>query len=156
MYKILSYASCNISTIISFSVVFTLMVITIIIMKLFIDGEIYKDVHGCWPISFYFGDTNGCKRLIYDSVKSDHFHDTGNAEGFKTISNIPILPFHYDFTEVVLLVIKNLIKNLIKLMNMIFYEITSLGIYILEINESIKSFIYQFAKEKLSFIYIYS
>ena len=138
MYKTLSYASCNMSTIISFSIVFSLMVMTIIIMKLFIDGEIYKDQHGCWPISMYFGEVNGCKRLIYDTV---------NVDGFKTMNNTNMIQESFNFIYVV---IKIFIENIKWILN----GFRLFGMYIVEMNEFIKSYIYQFAKEKVSFIYI--
>ena len=48
--KNLSYLNCNIDTIILFCIIFPIMSFTIIIMKLFVIGEIYKERHGCWPI----------------------------------------------------------------------------------------------------------
>ena len=69
--KNLSYLNCNIDTIILFCIIFPIMSFTIIIMKLFVIGEIYKERHGCWPISYYFGEKNGCQRMIYQNVESN-------------------------------------------------------------------------------------
>jgi hypothetical protein len=146
MNKILSYGSCNFGTIISFCIVFSLMLITIIVMKLFIDGEIYNDKHGCWPISFYFGEVNGCKRMIYDTINTDGFQtmtkDTTNGNSVNT---------EFSYLSIINMIIISILKYLKLFMN----EITLFGLYIVETNDLIKSYIYQFVKEKVSFIYIY-
>ena len=67
--KNLSYSNCNIDTIILFWIIFPTMFFTIIIIKLFVIGEIYKERHGCWPISYYFGEKSGCQRMIYQNIE---------------------------------------------------------------------------------------
>ena len=78
--KTLSYFNCNIDTIILFSIVLPTMILVILLMKLFIIGEIYKNRHGCWPISYYFGEKSGCQRMIYQTI------DT-NIENFELQNN---------------------------------------------------------------------
>lgn len=140
MYKTLSYASCNMSTIILFSVISTLMVITIIIMKLFIDGEIFNDAHGCLPISFYFGQSNGCKRLIYNTIDQDGFQTITPQVDKNDNIIFDISYFIFNFFR----------KNIINIFN----EIILFGKFIVETNDILKSVIYKFGKEKVSFIYI--
>ena len=68
--KNLSYLTCNVDTIIMFSFILPVMIFTLILMKLFILGEIYKDRHGCWPISYYFGERSGCQRMIDQKIEN--------------------------------------------------------------------------------------
>lgn len=85
MNIILSYVSCNKGSLISLTFILPFMIIAIMIMKLFVDGEIYKDRYGCWPISFYFGETNGCRRIIYKNVNASI--DKAVSETFENRNN---------------------------------------------------------------------
>jgi hypothetical protein len=64
-----------------------IMILTIIIMKLFVVGEMYKEQHGCWPISYYFGEINGCRRTIYE-----------NVDGFENIKTLDFIRNKFDFS----------------------------------------------------------
>lgn len=92
--KMVNYITCNIDSIIVTSIVIFIMICTIIIIKLFIDGEIYHKTHGCWPISFYFGDSDGCKRKIYKDIKTEISRtemsntEMSNTENFQTFSSL--------------------------------------------------------------------
>lgn len=66
----LSYAKCNLDSILCFTVIVPAMIVTIFIIKLFVDSDIYKDKRICSPISFFFGETNGCKRMIHNDATS--------------------------------------------------------------------------------------
>ena len=66
----LTYASCNLGTILSFIIIVPTMVATILIIKLFVDSDIFKDRHKCSPVSFFFGETSGCRRMIHKDATS--------------------------------------------------------------------------------------
>ena len=66
----LSYASCNLDSILCFVVIVPSMIVTIIIIKLFVDSDIFKDRRICSPMSFFFGETSGCKRMIHKDATS--------------------------------------------------------------------------------------
>ena len=68
--KNLNYFNCNIDIIILLCIILPTMFFTIILMKLFILGEIYKDRHNCWPVSYYFGERKGCQRTINETVET--------------------------------------------------------------------------------------
>jgi hypothetical protein len=102
-------------------------------MKLFIDGEKFKDKHGCWPTSFFFGEVKGCKRLIYETVNRDGFENINEKTIFNTFCTITILAVDY-------------FKTIFTLFNI---EIVSLGLRLVEINNFILLFIYNFIQEKI-------
>lgn len=85
--KILNYRTCNLDSIVATSIVILVMFCTIIIIKLFIDGERYHQSHGCWPISFYFGDKDGCKRKIYKNIEETSKNITSKTENFQTLTS---------------------------------------------------------------------
>lgn len=85
--KNLNYFHCNIDIIILLCIILPTMFFTIMLMKLFILGEIYKHHHRCWPISYYFGEKKGCQRTINQS-----------AETIK--ENFSSSRFHYSFEKI--------------------------------------------------------
>lgn len=125
--KVLSYLACNFSSLLSLCFIIPLMIFTIMIIKLFVDGEIYKDRHGCWPISFYFGEKDGCRRMIYK-----------NVDGFENIENT------IKESNVVTNVFQIICKFLQKIYNNWINELTFISNKIVELNKSIVLIIYDF------------
>lgn len=85
--KNLSFLSCNFSDILIFCIILPIMIFTIMIMKLFVVGELYKERNGCWPISYYFGEINGCRRTIDGFENKNIFDNVGSTLSSK-ISNV--------------------------------------------------------------------
>ena len=105
-------------------------------MKLFVDGEIYKDRHGCWPISFYFGETHGCRRIIYKNINNSHKK-----------SSKEIIHEHYENKNNG---IANFQKIIFKFFNILKYVNDVLN-KMIELNESTQKNIYIILKEKIKF-----
>lgn len=60
----LTYIGCTLDSFISFLIIFPLMIFVILVLKLFIYSELYKDSEQCYPILYYFGQKSGCKRAV--------------------------------------------------------------------------------------------
>ena len=71
--KVLSYNTCNFYSLICVLFILPMMVITIMITKLFVMSDINKVKRTCSPISYFFGETTGCKKLIYDNTNLENF-----------------------------------------------------------------------------------
>ena len=97
--KKLSYFNCNIDSIIMFSIILPIMICTLILMKLFILGEIYKDHHGCWPISYYFGERSGCQRIIYEKVKNHQENFESHVSSSTFLNKIKTIFFNMKTTN---------------------------------------------------------
>lgn len=50
-----------------------MMMVTIMVAKLFVTSDINKVRRSCSPISYFFGETTGCKKLIYDNTNLENF-----------------------------------------------------------------------------------
>ena len=113
--KSLSYFHCNKDIIFLLCIILPVMFFTLVLMKLFILGEIYKDRHGCWPISYYFGEKNGCQRTInknaevikenFDSLPSKTFYsfeiiNKTFSENIISCNNSILQFFFYFFSEI--------------------------------------------------------
>jgi hypothetical protein len=73
-------------------------------MKLFVIGEIHKDRNGCWPISYYFGDSIGCKKQIqknidgFEVLKTNNFSEIINSFSesvLETNETIKQISYHF-------------------------------------------------------------
>ena len=94
--KVLSYNTCNFYSLICVLFILPMMVITIMITKLFVISDINRVRRTCSPISYFFGETTGCKKLIYDNV------DT-NLENFEIKnSNIEVMDFIKSSSRIIL------------------------------------------------------
>lgn len=97
----LSYMSCNIDTIIAFVIIFPSMILCILVIKLFVIGEIHKDRNGCWPISYYFGDSIGCKKQIqknidgFEVLKSEDISKIITESILETNETIKQISYHF-------------------------------------------------------------
>lgn len=69
----LSYLTCNITSLVSSLVTISIMIITILVVKLFVVSDINKRDGQCYPLSYYFGEKRGCKDTIYKNVKIENF-----------------------------------------------------------------------------------
>ena len=76
--KVLSYNTCNFYSLICVLFILPMMVITIMITKLFVMSDINKVKRTCSPISYFFGETTGCKKLIYDNTNLENFEIKNN------------------------------------------------------------------------------
>ena len=76
--KVLSYNTCNFDSLVCVLFILPMMVVTIMITKLFVISDINKVRRTCSPISYFFGETTGCKKLIYDNTNLENF-DTKNS-----------------------------------------------------------------------------
>jgi hypothetical protein len=43
------------------------------VTKLFVTSDINKIRRSCSPISYFFGETTGCKKMIYDNTNLENF-----------------------------------------------------------------------------------
>ena len=94
--KVLSYNTCNFYSLICVLFILPMMVITIMITKLFVISDINRVRRTCSPISYFFGETTGCKKLIYDNV------DT-NLENFEIKNNnIEVMDFIISSSRIIL------------------------------------------------------
>ena len=82
----LSYTICNISSLICVVIIVPVMMVTIFLTKIFVISDINKILRQCSPISYYFGETVGCKKLIYDHAERENFE-----------SNIKTIPTKMGF-----------------------------------------------------------
>lgn len=72
----LSYIKCNMSSLICLLIIIPFMTITIFISKIFVISDMNKILRKCSPISYYFGETVGCKKLIYDNAVIENFESS--------------------------------------------------------------------------------
>ena len=71
--KVLSYNTCNFHSLICILVILPMMVVTVMVTKLFVTSDINKVRRSCSPISYFFGETTGCKKMIYDNTNLENF-----------------------------------------------------------------------------------
>lgn len=71
--KNLTYTSCNIYSLICLMIFLPTMIMTILITKLFVSSDINKLNKKCSPISYYFGETNGCNKMINENIYTETF-----------------------------------------------------------------------------------
>lgn len=71
--RILSYFTCNVTSLLCLSIILPTMVFSIIIIKMFVSSDIYKTKRICSPVSYYFGEKTGCRQLIKDSIYIENF-----------------------------------------------------------------------------------
>jgi hypothetical protein len=71
--KVLSYNTCNFYSLICLLFILPMMVVTIMVTKLFVTSDINKIRRSCSPISYFFGETTGCKKMIYDNTNLENF-----------------------------------------------------------------------------------
>ena len=94
--KVLSYNTCNFYSLVCLLFILPIMVVTIMISKLFVMSDINRVKRTCSPISYFFGETTGCKKLIYDNI------DT-NLENFEIKNNnIEVMGFIKSSSKVIL------------------------------------------------------
>ena len=115
--KNLNYFYCNIDIIILLCIILPTMFFTIIFMKLFILGEIYKHHHSCWPISYYFGEKKGCQRTINQSVETikENFDSLHSTRFHHSIAKI-----NKSFSENILFMNQSILKFLFHFFSEIF------------------------------------
>lgn len=74
-YIVLSYASCHFTTLLVGSIILVTMFFFLIIMKLFVDADSHRHNNSCLPTTFYFGEKDGCRRLIDNTVNETITND---------------------------------------------------------------------------------
>jgi hypothetical protein len=85
--RILSYVSCNLTSLICISIVLPTMVLSIAVIKLFVISDIYKRQRVCSPISYFFGEKNGCRQSIRESLHRENF-ETNQINSYEKMLEI--------------------------------------------------------------------
>lgn len=63
--KALGFFICSPDSIISFAIIFILMIFTVIVLQLLAYSDLYDKTEACMPILYYFGgNKDGCKQII--------------------------------------------------------------------------------------------
>jgi hypothetical protein len=95
--KVLSDNTCNFYSLICLLFILPMMTVTIMITKLFVMSDINRVKRTCSPISYFFGETTGCKRTIYDNTNLE------NLENFEIKNNnIEIMGFIKSSSKIIL------------------------------------------------------
>lgn len=68
---ILSYINCNYYTLITFIITLIMMSSTLIILSLYMTTKKYQRYNKCLPISFFFGEYDGCRHTIDSVIKEN-------------------------------------------------------------------------------------
>lgn len=69
---VLSYVSCNFVALLAFCLVSLLMAVTLFLLKLYADAQLYRRNNSCLPISYYLGEMDGCRTLLDETTKSEY------------------------------------------------------------------------------------
>jgi hypothetical protein len=149
MSILLSYASCNTETLILFCIILPFMIIAIMIMKLFVDGEIYKDRHGCWPISFYFGETHGCRRLLYKNINMTINRNKDKHKESFEVQNMNTNKCYYYYYHPYLY-LKEFISDIVLKIRTVNKMVSTMSNEFIQMNEYISNSILSIFKEKIS------
>ena len=75
---VLSYGSCNFYTLLALCLVSLLMAVTLFLLKLYADAQLYRRNQSCLPISYYFGEMDGCRTILDATAKGEYDRATAD------------------------------------------------------------------------------
>lgn len=117
--QILSYVSCNLTSLICLSIILPTMFVSIIVIKLFVSSDIHKRQRVCSPISYFFGEKTGCRQTIQDSIHRENFETNENQK--QNYKNLLITSSKYILSTNEYIK-SSICKYLVKIINLLFYK----------------------------------
>ena len=60
----LTYTGCSGESLVLFIFLIVTMIIIVLVLKLFLYSELYRHDGHCYPVLYYFGQTDGCRQYV--------------------------------------------------------------------------------------------